>query len=82
MVNELLALQQCYEAFAGAPDGFEDLAARIYLTATQKSQVRRLMQRYLAFGLGQELAQLLGKPDQDARDLVRGMRSRLQEVGE
>ncbi len=62
---------------------FARISALVHLTATQRVQVRRLCQRYHAFGIQEQLAELLGSKALQAvsgRELVRSLRQLLLEL--
>lgn len=77
-IEEILELQDRYQKIVFLPDEYHHIAAHIHLTATQKNQVKRLCQRYNAFGLLPELAQISKNIAASGRDLVQQLESGLQ----
>jgi flagellar biosynthesis/type III secretory pathway chaperone len=81
LVEAMLHLQSSYADFTAVPEQLQQLLARVHLTATQQVQVKRLLQRYRAFGLQEQLDDLLQVNGINGRELVQQMESTLRAAG-
>lgn len=81
LVECMLDLQATYAGFSTAPGELQQLLGKVHLTVTQQVQVKRLLQRYHAFGMHQQLQDLLKINDLNGRELVQMMETTLQSAG-
>ncbi len=80
LAQELLTLQQRYQEIVADPDGFDEIISSIHLTATQQSQLRRLLQRAVALEVELDSEALMGSAAGDGRQLISKLRARLGQV--
>lgn len=71
-----------YQEYYADPIELVEIYASMHLTATQRVQVRKLVQRFHALNRRQELAEILLAKNLDGRNLVKRMAGTLREVGQ